>query len=143
MPGNLIPAAPTDVMPSHLSRAFHMEVRLEADLNMYPDGSSDRKALALNDRHYFTLQQTLLPDDWQALRTFYLQHQGRAFFFYNLRETVPPFSFDPTGNATVGRYTVAFDGAWSDTYGHERSEVISGVFKGFAATVNIALREIA
>src|SRR5947209_10559405 len=108
MPGNLTPANPTEVLPANLCRAFHEEVRLEANVNVYPDGSSDRLALANFTRHYFTMQQTLLPADWLALRTFYLAHQGKAFWFYNLRETAPPFSHDPTGAATVGRYTVVF-----------------------------------
>jgi hypothetical protein len=142
MPGNIIAAAPTDVMPAHLSRAFHEEMHLEADLNMYPDGSSDRNPLAQNNRHYFTMQQNLSPDDWSALRSFYYAHQGRAFYFYNPRETVPPFSWDATGQNTVGRYTVAFDGTWSETYGHERAEVVQGAFKGFGAMVSLGLREI-
>jgi hypothetical protein len=142
MPGNLIPAAPTDVMPAKLSRAFHADLHLEADLNMYPDGSSDRNPLAQNDRHYFQMQQTLSPDDWQALRSFYDSHLGRPFYFYNLRETVPPWSWDPTGASTVGRYTVVFDGQWSETYGYERGEMILGYFKGFAATVSLGLREV-
>ena len=142
MPNNIIPAAPTDVMPANLARAFHMDVRLDADINLYPDGSSDRAALALNTRHYFTLQATLVPDDWLALRGFFYTHQGRAFYFYNLRETAPPFTFDPTGQNPIGRYTVAFDGQWSETYGNHRGEVVAGVFKGYAADVSLALREI-
>jgi hypothetical protein len=137
-----MPAQPTDVMPARLARAFREELRLEADLNMYPDGRSDRNPLALNVRHYFTLQQTLLPDDWQAMRSFFYTHQGQPFYFYNLRETVPPWSWDPTGQDPIGRYTVAFDGQWSETYAYERGEVVLGVFKGYAANVSIALREI-
>ena len=117
----------------HLSRAFHEEMHLEADLNIYPDGSSDRRALALNNRRYFTMQQLLIPPDWQALRAFYFAHQGQPFYFYNLRETVPPFTFDPSGQDPIGRYTVAFDGTWSDTYGYQRAG---------GATVSLGLREI-
>jgi hypothetical protein len=142
MPGNIIQATPTDVMPAKLSRAFHMEVHLEADLNMYPDGTSDRNPLAQNDRHYFTMQQVLLPDDWQALRSFFYNHQGVPFYFYNLRETVPPFSWDPSGQNTVGRYTVVFDGGFDETYTHERAQMTAGVFKGFGATVALGLREV-
>ena len=142
MPGNLTPATPTDVMPVHLSQAFHEELHLEADLNLYPDGSSDRNALALNDRHYFTMQQTLLPDDWKALRGFFYTHQGRSFYFYNLRETVPPWTWDPTGQDPIGRYTVVFDGPWSETYGYERAGITTGVFTGYGATVSLGLREI-
>ena len=144
MPGNLIPAQPTDVMPARLSRAFHEELHLEADLNQYPDGSSDRNALAQNNRRYFTMQQTLSPDDWQTLRQFFYNHQGRPFYFYNLRETVPPFSWDATGQNPIGRYTVAFDGTWSETYNAHRAQYDpeSKVMKGFAADVSLGLREI-
>jgi hypothetical protein len=142
MPGNLIPAAPTDVMPAHLAKAFHMELHLENDLNMYGDGSSDRNPLAQNDRHYFTMQESLLPDDWSALRSFFYNHQGRPFYFYNPRETVPPYSWDSTGQNTIGRYTVTFDGQWSETYNRQRAEVVSGVMKGYAADVTLGLREI-
>lgn len=142
MPNNITTPAPTVVMPVNLSRAFHEELHLEADLNMYPDGSSDRNPLALNNRRYFTMQQTLLPDAFQTLQTFYTTNLGQAFYFYNPRETVPPFTADPTGQNTVGRYTVTFDGSWSVTYGNERMQVIAGVFKGNSATVSMGLREI-
>lgn len=136
MPNNIIAAVPTDVMPAHLSRAFHEERHLECDLNLYPDGSSDRKPLAGagHDRRYFTMQQSLLPTEWQALRTFYFAHQGRPFYFYNPRETVPPFHFDPSGMDPIGRYIVVFDGQWSEVYGYRRAQ---------AANVSLGLREVA
>jgi hypothetical protein len=142
MPNNITTPTPTVVMPANLSRAFHEELHLEADLNMYPDGSSDRNALALNNRRYFTMQQTLLPKDYYPLQQFFYNNLGRAFYFYNPRETVPPFTADPTGANTVGRYTVTFDGSWSVTYGNERMQVDKGVFNGNSATVSLGLREI-
>jgi hypothetical protein len=142
MPGNLIPASPTTVMPARLARSFHEELRLECDINTYPDGASDRQALALNNRRYFTVQVMLPPAEWHDLRQFLFDHQGLPFYFYNLRETVPPFSWDPTGGDPIGRYTVVFDGVWSETYTRDRAQVTGGVFQGFGATVNFALREI-
>jgi hypothetical protein len=138
MPGNITPATPTDVMPVNLSRAFHEELHLEADLNLYPDGSSDRNALAQNNRRYFTMQRLLTSDDWSTLRAFYYAHQGVSFYFYNPRETVPPFTSDPTGQNTVGRYTVVFDGSWTETYGNERMQKDGS----HSATVSLGLREI-
>jgi hypothetical protein len=123
MPNNLNPANPVDVMPKELSKSFQMDLRLEALLNQYPDGSSDRNALAANVRHYFRMTQGLISADWAAMRSFYTSHQGQPFYFYHLRETVPPWSYDPTGAATVGRYTVVFDGQWSDTYNIARTDV--------------------
>jgi hypothetical protein len=142
MPNNITTPTPTVVMPAHLSRAFHEELHLEADLNMYPDGSSDRNALALNNRRYFTMQQTLLPADYYPLQQFYFTNLGHAFYFYNPRETVPPFTADPTGANTVGRYTVTFDGAWSVTYGNERMQFDSKGFGGNSTTVSLGLREV-
>lgn len=130
MPGNITPAQPTTVMPFVLCRAFQEELRLEANLNNYPDGRSDRAALAINVRHYFKLTTPLFRGDWTLLRTFFYDHQGQAFWFYNLRETVPPWTYDPTGQNPIGRYTVTFDGQWSDTVTMTRAEV------------QIALREV-
>jgi hypothetical protein len=42
---------------------------------------------------------------------------------YNPRETVPPFSWDNTGNDPVGRYTVVFDGGWSETTSIGRAQI--------------------
>jgi hypothetical protein len=123
MPQNINPANPVTVMPKQLCKSFQEELRLEALLNQYPDGSSDRAALAQNVRHYFRMTQGLNGADWAAMRQFYIEQLGRAFYFYNLRETVPPFSYDPTGNNTIGRYTVVFDGQWSDTYNIARTDV--------------------
>lgn len=123
MPNNLNPANPSGVMPKQLCKSFQEELRLEALLNQYPDGSSDRLALALNPRRYFRMTQGLNGADWANMRQFYLNHQGRPFYFYNLRETVPPWSYDPTGQNTIGRYTVVFDGQWSDTYNVARTDV--------------------
>jgi len=130
MPGNITHATPTAVMPARLARAFQESLRLEANLNMYPDGSSDRLALAQNVRHYFAMTEGLTASDWVTLKNFFLQWQGKAFYFYNLRETVPPFTWDPTGANPVGRYTVVFDGSWSDTYQAART------------AVTLALREV-
>ena len=131
MPENVKPAVSYAVMPSWLCRAFQMELRLEALVNNYPDGSSDRAALAQYTRHYFRLTERLSAADWDSMRQFFSNYQGLAFYYYNLRETVPPWTYDPTGQATDGRYLVTFDGQWSDNYGMARTEIA------------ISLREVA
>jgi len=123
MPQNLNAANPQGVMPKQLCRSFQEDLRLEALLNQYADGSSDRAALAANPRRYFRLVQGMNGTDREAMRQFFIQHQGKAFYFYNLRETVPPFSYDPSGLNPIGRYTVVFDGQWSDTYNLARTDV--------------------
>ena len=60
-----------------------------------------------------------------ALRDFFEARGGptEPFYFYDPYETNPKFSWDPTGAATTGRYTVRFDGEWSQTVGPGRSDV--------------------
>ena len=48
MPANILPANPVDVMPKVLCRAFMEKLTFEALANTYPDGSSDRVSLVLN-----------------------------------------------------------------------------------------------
>jgi hypothetical protein len=54
-------------------------------------------------------------------------HLVQPFWFYNLRETAPPFKWDPTGQSTTGRYTVVLDGNWSDQFNLGRSAVSLGL----------------
>jgi hypothetical protein len=59
------------------------------------------------------------------LRDFYNARNGpqEAFYFYDPFETVPKFSYDPTGVATAGRYTVRFDSPWQQSGGPARLDV--------------------
>jgi hypothetical protein len=110
MPGNVAAPAPTDTFPTFFYASFTMEMRVEALLQSYPDGSSTRAALAVNPRHFFKIVYAVTPSQWTTLFTFFLAHQGVAFHFYNLLESLPgPPPGDPTG-----RYAVAFDGPWSE-----------------------------
>jgi hypothetical protein len=121
MPNDVVVTAPADVLPAGLASQFQIDERLESFDNKYPDGSSDRLNLANLPRHYFTLVRPVNGAQWRALRDFYFAHVALPFFFYVPRETVPPYSFDPTGAATDGRYTVVFDSPWSETLGVGRS----------------------
>jgi uncharacterized protein with von Willebrand factor type A (vWA) domain len=58
-----------------------------------------------------------------ALRAFWQEQGIRSFYFYSPMETDPPFSHDPTGAATAGRYRVRFASQWNETYGIGRPEV--------------------
>ncbi len=127
MPGNLNAAVVVGVMPAGLCSAFQEELRLESLVNAYPDGSSDRGALAVNVRHFFKLTRKVTAAQYTALWGWYQAHLTDAFYFYNLRETVPPWTWDPSGNQPVGRYIVVFDGSWSDTVMMGRSEASFGL----------------
>lgn len=131
MPDNVMVAAPVDVFPAILATAFSEEVRVESLVNSYVDGSADRAPLVEYPRRFFKLTSALTLAQWDTLRTFYFAHIAQPFYFYFGRETVPPFSQDPTGADTLGRYTVVFDGGYSDAIALGRS------------TVSFGLREVA
>jgi hypothetical protein len=117
MPQNITPASPTDVMPKWISIAFNAQERFESLVNQdYADGSSDRVSLVQYPRSFFRITTKLMPSQWQALRDFFLSHKGIPFYFYFSRETKPPYTVDMTGASTDGRYTVVFDGQYSENY---------------------------
>jgi hypothetical protein len=117
-------------MPFGLESAFTAQERIEILVNVYGDGQSDRNPQVANPRHFFSLTRPLTPAQWSTLRAFYFAHVAVPFYFYVLRETVPPFTFDPTGQAPDGRYVVVFDGSWSETLALGRG------------SVSLALREV-
>jgi hypothetical protein len=130
MPSNIIRPTAFDVMPAGLESAFTVQERIEILVNVYGDGQSDRNPQVAIPRSFFTLTRPLTPSQWTTLRTFYFAHVGIPFYFYVPRETIPPFSPDPTGQAPDGRYVVVFDSAWSES---------SAIARG---SVSLALREV-
>jgi hypothetical protein len=123
MPGSVQVAAPTYVLPLSLSRAF-TEVREYGVLgNSYPDGSSQRSLETTTSRKRFAIGKRVTVTEVATLRAFYEARKGphQPFYFYNPRETDPPFTQNPSG--TTGRYTVRFDCAWEQSSGPSRSEV--------------------
>lgn len=128
MPGNLTPAQPVDVMPYGLCSAFTEELRIEAFVNAtYTDGSSDRAPLVINPRRFFRFTRRVTGGQYTALWNFIRAHLINPFYFYNLRETVPPFTWDATGQNPSGRYAVVLDGNWSDQSAISRSDVSLGL----------------
>ena len=67
----------------------------------------------------------LTPTLLQAFRDFYDLRRGpqEPFYFYDPWDTTPKFSHDPTGVASVGRYTVRFEGYWEQMVGMGRADV--------------------
>jgi len=127
MPNNVHVAVPSGVLPAGPAAAFQEELRLEAFVNAYVDGNSDRYALALNPRKFFRMTRKLTSTDYQTLWSFYQAHIITPFYFYNPYETAPLFTSDPTGTATTGRYVVVFDGSWSDALQIGRSQASFGL----------------
>ena len=121
MPGNIQNAAPSGVMPYSLCLTFS-EAREYAQLQVsYHDGTIDRCQLATTSRRTFKQSKRLQASDAAALKTFWDSVGGglKAFLFYNTAEG----PYDPSGDATTGRYTVVFRGNWSQTTGVLRSDI--------------------
>ena len=112
MPGNVSNAAPATVLPQSLSCAFVATREYPVIDNEYRNGESQRSAQASTSRKKWTLTKRLTPTQLATLRN-----------FYDPYETNPKFSYDPTGMAVTGRYTVRFNSEWSQSVGPGRSDV--------------------
>ena len=125
MPGSVQNAAPLTVLPASLSRAFAHEREYPVVDNEYQNGESQRSVQATNSRKRWRLAKRLAPAQLATLRGFYDARKGATepFYFYDPYETSPKFSHDPTGQSTAGRYTVRFNGDWSQSVGLGRIEV--------------------
>ena len=125
MPGSVQNAAPATVLPQSLCRAFMHERAYPLIENEYKNGESQRSVLATNSRKRWRLTKRLTPAALQTLRTFYDARNGTTepFYFYDPYDTNPKFSYDPTGQATTGRYTVRFNSDWQQSSGPGRSDV--------------------
>jgi hypothetical protein len=121
MPENISDAIANGVMPYALCTAFSESREYVQLQTQYHDGAIQRSQLAQTSRHTFSLAQRLTPAQVIALKAFWDTQQGGAtpFAFYNLIEG----SYDPAGNSTQGRYTVRFQGSWSQTTGLARTDV--------------------
>src|SRR5581483_10538899 len=119
MPGSVQNASPSTVLPLSLSRAFsHAREYLVLE-SEYRNGESQRGLLADSSRKRWRPAKRLTPTELQQLRDFYDARKGpqEPFYFYDPWDTAPKFSYDPTGVATAGRYTVRFDSQWEHMAG--------------------------
>ena len=125
MPGSVLNAAPSTVLPQSLCRTFVHERAYPLIENEYKNGESQRSVLATNSRRRWRLAKRLTPAALQTLRDFFDARNGSTepFYFYDPYDTNPMFSYDPTGVVTVGRYTVRFNGDWQQSSGLGRSDV--------------------
>jgi hypothetical protein len=125
MPGSVQNAAPLSVLPASLSRAFVHEREYPVLDNEYAGGESQRSVQATNSRKRWRLAKRLTSAQLVTLRDFYDARKGpqEPFYFYDPWDTNPKFSYDPTGQATQGRYTVRFEGAWEQSAGIALIEV--------------------
>ena len=125
MPGSVENAAPSTVLPWSLSTAFVRSQEYPVLDNEYAGGESQRWVLASNSRKRWRLAKRLPSAQLQALRDFYEARKGpeEPFYFYDPWDASPKFSYDPTGQAVAGRYTVRFAGAWEQATSFGRIDV--------------------
>jgi len=117
MPGSVQNAAPLTVLPASLSRAFVHEREYPVLENEYRNGESQRSKQASSSRKRWRLIKWISPSQLSDLRDFYEARKGptEPFYFYDPWETDPRFSYDPSGQATQGRYTVRFANEWEQS----------------------------
>jgi hypothetical protein len=125
MPGSVLNAAPSAVLPQSLCGAFAHSHSCPVIENEYRNGESQRAALATSSGKQWRLAKRLTAAQLQSLQDFYDARQGpeEPFYFYDPYETSPRFSHDPTGHAAAGRHTVRFASAWAETRFLPRTEV--------------------
>jgi hypothetical protein len=87
------------VLPQNLCRAFTHSREYPVLENEYKNGESQRSALVTNSRKKWRLAKRLTTAALQTLRDFYDARKGRTepFYFYDPYDTVPKFSYDPSG----------------------------------------------
>ena len=137
MPGSVQNAVPVGVLPASLCTAFTEVREFEALQNQYHDGTLETGQLAQTSRKTFKLSQRLsavrpaplVLSPLELLKAFWDAHDGGLipFVYYNPFEPISgqPIgsNYDATGASTVGRYTVVFRGAWSQSSGLARTDV--------------------
>lgn len=113
MPGAVVAATASVVMPLSLSSLFEEQRTVEIFENEYAGGESQRRQRAATSRKSWRLAKRCSAAEMATLEAFIVARQGGlgAFYFYNGPETVPIWAWDPTGVSTVGRYVVRFANA--------------------------------
>lgn len=109
MPGSVVAASPTAVLPEMLCRTFVHEREWPVNVTEYVNGESQRGKLTESSRRKWRLATRLTHAQLVTLRTFFINQRRGAdpFYFYD-----PPDQYDETGVNTVGRYTVRFESGW-------------------------------
>lgn len=122
MPGSIQPPLAVGVFPQSLSTKFTSSRKFEGRFLEYHDGTTERASLVGTSRRTWQMSKRLTPSELATLRAWFDAHQADAFYFYDLRETSPINTYDPTGTATNGRYVVRFASDWAETIGIGRSD---------------------
>ena len=112
-------------MPQVLCRAFQADREWTVKVNEYPVGDSQRRAITTTSRKRWRLSVRLTSSLLSTLRAFFETCLGGiiSFYFYDGTETASPWDWDATGTVTTGRYTVRFEGGWSQIHNLGRHDV--------------------
>jgi len=115
MPGSVANAVSATVMPWQIARSFRRTQAYNVLEMVYSDGHSERGVRTATSRKRWNVTQSLNAAEVNTLRTFYLARSGphESFIFYDVYETSPLFTFDPTGVAVPGRFEVRFEGEFA------------------------------
>ena len=125
MPGSVLIAAPTTVLPASLSRTFARDQEWPVLVNEYRRGEPQTGLLGNASRKRWHLVKRLTPGQMGTLYQFWTDRNGgmEPFYFYDPYETNPRFTSDPTGATMTGRYAVRFDSSWSQSCNLGRGDV--------------------
>lgn len=123
--GSVQNAVPLTVLPGSLMRAFRRSNEWYGQQNEYRNGERQRATPVTNSRKSWRLAKRLTSSQLATLRTFFFARRGgtEPFYFYDGTETSPMWTQDDTGVATTGRYTVRFEGEWSEQISLPRHDV--------------------
>jgi len=115
MPGSVANAVSATVMPWEIARSFRRTQAYDVLGVDYSDGHSERSVRTATSRKRWDISKRLNPAELNTLRDFYNARGGphETFIFYDVYETAPLFTFDPTGVASAGKFEVRFDGEFA------------------------------
>ena len=115
MPGSVANAVSATVMPWEIARAFRRSQAYAVLETSYSDGHSERSVRTTTSRKVWDLVESLDATQLNTLRNFYGARGGahESFIFYDVYETSPIFTFDPTGIAPAGKFEVRFQGSFA------------------------------
>jgi len=112
MPDSVLAPSPSALFPHILFSAYQRSRTILVDENRYRDGSLQNRQISSTSRRTWTLSSRCAPAQLKVLREFY-QDRGAGwleFYFYDLMDTVPKYSYDITATATAGRFICVFAG---------------------------------
>lgn len=110
-------ADPIDVMPQALCRSFRRSQQYGVLENRYTNGWRQARVETTTSRKTWELQESLTVAEIAAIETFYVEHIGDSFLFYDLFETDPLFTNDLDGVSAIGQYKARFDSPFELTLG--------------------------